>query len=206
MWFSQNTGFLNQGLQIKIYIFLHAPCRNSSGFPPVNSPLLDLILSKFPGKYGPGCVDSTTDIWEMVFSALAHGYPFSRRKFPPSVCGFGVVGTSHLLQHPFCPAPAAHCTFIPHTSSAQRSVVLEGAEWYLSPTLWSWSRSSAVPHLLHLHCATSHSLHPSGHQAGLGPTLPLCACDKWLLDKHPQVVEQTLLLVILQSGFPALTA
>lgn len=44
----------------------------------------------------------------MAFSAWAHRYPFSRKRFPPPVCGFEVVETSHLLQHPF-----SSCTTCP---------------------------------------------------------------------------------------------
>lgn len=109
-------------------IFLHAPCRNNSGFPSLYSSLLDLILSKFQGKYGTGCEDSTTDIWEKVFSALAHRYPFSRRRFPPSVRGFGGGGGGQ-LQHP-C-SSCTTCLLHPHSSLPQPKAAwcLKGAEW-----------------------------------------------------------------------------
>lgn len=122
----------------------------------------------------------------------------------------GLRGTSHLFWWAFSSATPAIAALLPTLPQPGAAWCLKGAEGYLCLLLCSRTGGSAVPCLLHLpgvqHHATSHPLCPFRRQAGLGPSPPPCVFGKCLLDKHPQQMGQMLLLLILQSAFPALPA
>lgn len=206
-WFRQNTDFLNQGLQMQYKKnYQQAPCRNISDFPSYHSYLLEFILSTFPDKVcwchlwysrdGLPCLGLHVPLQQQQKEGSSICMCLQGWWWDP-ICSSSPSCLHHLPSQPCfprCLSPEQGGAWREQNCTSATSSALAPGAWLCHVCFTCWSTAL---------CHVSPSL-PLQAPGRMGPSWPLCAFDKWLLGKHPQQMGQMLLLLILQSAFPAL--